>query len=294
MVLTFLEAALIHFSKYHGLGNDYLVIEPEQFFGLPSAEQVRKICDRHYGVGSDGILLGPSTSQEADFLLRIYNPDGSEAEKSGNGLRIFARYLWDHGMLSKSTNNETSTIFSILTSGSKVQAQVLKGGQVVLIWMGKASFNSRDIPMSGPERQVVGEWMKIGDRDLQYCAVSLGNPHCVVICLEISEKLARSLGPLIEKDARFLKRTNVQFMRAISKDRIQIEIWERGAGYTLASGSSSCAAAAAAFKLGLCQSELTVINPGGCLEVAIERDWSITLTGPVEKVFEGEIDASIN
>ena len=281
---------MLHFTKYHGLGNDYLVIEPDQFDGLPTVEQIQRICDRHYGAGSDGILLGPLPSETADFGLRIFNPDGSEAEKSGNGLRIFSRYLWDTGrlqMAAETPGGPASQPFTVQTPGGKVRSQVFENGASVTVEMGQASFDSRVIPVLGPQREVVGERMTLGGQDLLYCAVSMGNPHCVVVCEQVSEELARRLGPLVENEPRFPRRTNVQFLQVLDRQRLRIEIWERGAGYTLASGSSSCAAAAAARRLGLCDDRLAVHNPGGVIQVSIAPDWNITMRGPVEKVYDG-------
>jgi diaminopimelate epimerase len=238
----------MHFTKYHGLGNDYLVIEPGEFSNPPDPEQIRLVCDRHYGVGSDGILLGPLTSENAEFGLRIYNPDGSSAEKSGNGLRIFSRYLWDCGLLER--QGGCSQSFTIETPGGIVRAQVLENGQMVRVEMGQASFDSQTIPVSGPRREVVDERMIVDGEELRTCAVSMGNPHCVVLCTEVNQALALRLGPKLENEPRFPRRTNVQFLKVLDRENIQIEIWERGAGYTLASGSSACGATAAAYRMG--------------------------------------------
>lgn len=275
------------FHKYQALGNDYLVIEPGELPAPLTPAQARWLCDRHYGIGADGVLFGPLPSGQADYRLRIFNPDGSEAEKSGNGLRIFARYLFDQGMSS------TSASAVIETPGGIVSTQVLESGKRVRVEMGQASFDSQLIPVSGPPRQVLQEPIDIAGREYLYCGVTLGNPHCVILCDEISPELAESAGPLLENDPRFPNRTNVQFVKVLDRQNIQIEIWERGAGYTLASGSSSCAAAASACCLKLCDSPVTVHMPGGELLVEIAADYSLTLTGAVEKVFEGILPAGI-
>lgn len=276
------------FIKYQALGNDYLVINPDELSRELTSELIQRVCQRNYGVGADGILLGPLLAKEADFALRIFNPDGSEAEKSGNGLRIFARYLWDHGRLKRSPDGTASEPFTIQTAGGVARSQVLQGGSQAQVEMGQASFDSRKIPLSGPPRRAINETMSIQGENLRYCALTLGNPHCVVFCDQISEAQARRLGPMIEKEARFLKRTNVQFLEVLNRKELRIYIWERGAGYTLASGSSSCAAAAAAYRLGLCDDEVTVHNPGGDLQVTISNALFLTLAGPVARVFRGE------
>ncbi len=272
----------VAFTKYHGLGNDYLVIEPSALPGALTAELARLICDRHYGVGSDGILLGPLPARGAQFGLRIFNPDGSEAEKSGNGLRIFARRLWERGLVGEAA-------FSVETPGGIVNCQVAPDGQRVRVEMGRASFDSQAIPVSGERREVIDEQLDTGERIIRYCAVTLGNPHCVVLDQPVTASEAQRLGPLIENHANFPRRTNVQFLQVINREELRIEIWERGAGYTLASGSSSCAATAAAYRLGWCAAQVGVHMPGGTLQVAIGEDGMITLSGPVVKVCAGMI-----
>lgn len=289
------------FWKYHGLGNDYLVMEPQRFASAIDSAAVRAICNRNTGVGADGILLGPLPVDEISFkdtardrgladasgaggpciAVRIFNPDGSEAAKSGNGLRIFARHLWERGHV-----KETS--FQIATAGGIVGAELLDGeGKLIAIEMGPVSFNSRQIPMTGPEREVLRETLEISGSSLSICAVSLGNPHCVVAVEAPTPEMARELGPGIENHPSFPDRVNVQFMAPLDEHRIRIEIWERGAGYTLASGSSSCAAAAVACRLGLCNSPVTVVTQGGELKVSFNDQFEARLEAPVAAVGSG-------
>ena len=274
------------FFKYHALGNDYLVIDPNDVRAPLTESQIRMICHRNFGVGSDGVLVGPSPSTRAKFALRIFNPDGSEAEKSGNGLRIFSRYLWDRQLV----NDDA---FAIETLGGLVTARVLEGGKTVRVEMGQVSFESARIPVTGPPREVINEKITAGDRTFTYCAATIGNPHCVVPLPEISAELAKHYGPSLETHSHFPKRTNVQFLKVLDRKNIQIEIWERGAGYTLASGSSSSAAAAVARKLGLCEPAITVRMPGGKIFIEIGDDFSILMTGSVTKVSEGTISEEI-
>ena len=274
------------FFKYHALGNDYLVIDPQDWPSPLTPLQIKLICHRNFGVGSDGILLGPLPSDQARFALRIFNPDGSEAEKSGNGLRIFSRYLWDR----QRVKNEE---FNIQTPGGVVKARVLDDGKTVRVEMGQVSFLSDRIPVTGPPREVINEKIAAGGRTFTFCAATIGNPHCVIPLPEISAELARQYGPLLETDAHFPKRTNVQFLKVLDRKNIQIEIWERGAGYTLASGSSSSAAAAVAHKLGFCDPSMTVNMPGGKISIEIGDGFSILMTGPVTKVSEGTISEEI-
>ncbi len=273
---------MMHFDKYHGLGNDYLVIAPQTDV-LLSEDRIRRICDRNYGMGSDGILLGPMDTELADFALKIYNPDGSEAEKSGNGLRIFARYLFDRQMVSQSP-------FTMDTLGGIVTARVYDGGKMVSVDMGRITFESTRIPVAGQRREVLNEEVQLSGESIVFSAAAIGNPHCVVIRDRISPELARRTGPLLETHPLFPHRINVQFVKILDRENIAIEIWERGAGYTLASGSSSSAAAAVSHRLGLTGNDVTVHMPGGRLAIHISDDWEITLTGPVTRVGGGQMD----
>ena len=273
----------IPFYKYHALGNDYIVLTPDEFGEELTADIIRLICHRNYGIGSDGILYGPFDDPQCDFGLRIYNPDGSEAEKSGNGLRIFSRYLWDKGLIGNRP-------VSIKTAGGPVKAKIDQNGKIITVDMGQVSFDSRKIPVTGPAREVINETIDIRGQILEYCAATIGNPHCVVLRPAVSADEARHWGPLIETDPRFPNRTNVQFMQILDRSNISIEIWERGAGYTLASGSSSSAAAAVAHRLGLCDQEITVHMPGGRIEIEISAGYEISMTGSVTRVAAGTID----
>jgi len=270
------------FRKYHALGNVYLVVEPLDQEGFMDVSLIRRLCSRHFGVGSDGLLIGPIRSFSADFGLRIFNPDGSEAEKSGNGLRIFCRYLWDNKLVA---DNE----FSVETKGGIVKAQVLNNGREVKVEMGRVSFQSKDIPVTGHAREVLLEPIDVGGRQLVYSAATIGNPHCVVVLDEPTADMAQELGPLLETHSNFPNRTNVQFVGVLDKKSIRIEIWERGAGYTLASGTSSCAAAAVACRLGLCDRDITVHMQGGQINVEIDDSYQVTMTGPVVAICAGDV-----
>jgi diaminopimelate epimerase len=278
----------MRFYKYHALGNDYIVLNPADYpnWTVPSVEQIRVICHRNYGVGSDGILWGPLPSTQAHFGLRIFNPDGSEAEKSGNGLRIFSRYLWDAQLSATPT-------FTIETPGGVVESQIKDNGALITVEMGQVSFNSLKIPHSGPEREVLNETITVLDRTFTYCAATIGNPHCVIPLPVVSAELAQHYGSKIETHPNFPRKTNVQFLAVLDRANIRIEIWERGAGYTLASGSSSSAAAAVAHKLGLIDPEVTVHMPGGQIGIIIAPDFGIRMTGTVNQVAEGKMQPEL-
>lgn len=274
----------MRFHKYHALGNDYLVLDPADYpdWSEPTADQIRAICHRHFGVGSDGILWGPLPSATCSAGLRIFNPDGSEAEKSGNGLRIFARYLWD-------AHYVTQPQFSVETPGGTVTVQLLDAARLITIDMGRVRFDSAVIPVSGPPREVLNETLTVHDHTFTFCAATIGNPHCVVPLPTISAGLALRYGAAIETHPLFPHRTNVQFMAVRDRANIAIEIWERGAGYTLASGSSSSAAAAVAHRLGLVDADVTVHMPGGSLAISIGETYTIRMTGSVTPVARGDI-----
>jgi diaminopimelate epimerase len=270
----------VHFKKYHGLGNDYLVIDPNVHDVEMSEANVRLICDRNFGVGSDGILYGPVLGGERPSL-RILNPDGSEAEKSGNGLRIFAKYLFEKQYAS-------SRAFKIETLGGIVDVQVEDAtAGMIRINMGRVTFVSNEIPVAGESREVVDEPLDVDGTEYRVTCLSIGNPHCVIPTADVTEQKARAIGPFVENHEAFPNRINLQILKVLDRANIDIRIWERGAGYTLASGSSSCAAACAAHKLGLVDNDITVHMPGGTLHIEITDDGEVFMTGPVEGTFEG-------
>ncbi|WP_330546165.1 diaminopimelate epimerase [Caproiciproducens sp. NJN-50] len=274
---------MFQYHKYHALGNDYIVLNPGEISFELTPERIRLICDRHFGVGSDGILLGPLPRDGAGPDLRIYNPDGGEAEKSGNGIRIFSRYLIDKKLVAADR-------FELKTLGGPVRVEKLKpDGSLLRVSMGTVTFRSSEIPVSGPDREVVGEEMEFGKKRMKATCVSIGNPHCVIPVRAVSPELACELGPDVEGAPQFPNRINLQILQVLDRRNIKIEIWERGAGYTLASGTSSCAAACAAHRLGLTDEEVTVHMPGGEITVKIGGDWSVLMTGSVSSVCEGAL-----
>jgi diaminopimelate epimerase len=286
----------IDIFKGHGIGNDYVVLDCpnieeliDEFDKLNILKHfVQTVCDRNFGVGSDGILV-PVSSKKVGFGVRIFNPDGSEAEKSGNGIRIFSHFLINTGKVS---NSDT---FSLETLGGIVEVKEYKKNsnqnsslrRTLAVDMGRANFSGKLIPFNLSSEDVINFPLIVGDNSYFITAVNIGNPHCVVFLDQISPELAKTTGGLIENHPSFPERTNVQFAKVISRSSINIEIWERGAGYTLGSGSSSCAVAAAAFKLGLTDSEITINMAGGSLNIKVHDDFSLVMTGEVVEVFRG-------
>ncbi len=272
-----------YYIKSHGLGNDYLVMDSKEIDFKLSKNAIKRICNIHYGIGSDGILLKVD-SNKADFGLKIYNPDASEAEKSGNGLRIFCKYLYDYGFA-------TTKRFTVETLGGIVTAEIIeeKAGKAMLISvdMGKAIFNSREIPVDSDLDEFIGQTIQAGDKSFEVNCLSVGNPHCVVVKDELDEQEIKTYGTYLENHPIFPNRINVQFAKALNRNEAQILIWERGAGWTLASGSSSCAAACALKKRGLIDGDITMHMIGGTLKIQIDDAWNIRMTGPVREISQG-------
>lgn len=278
------------FFKGHALGNDYLVVDVRELDFRITPRTVRALCDRHRGVGGDGVLVA-MPSRRAHFGLRIFNPDGSEAEVSGNGLRIFGRFL-------HATRR---------TRRLKVQVEV--GGRVVgmelprdarrevsraRVEMGRADFRPESLPCTLRRPDLVDAPVRAGGLALRFTGVSVGNPHCVVfrrLGMSWSRRELLHLGPALERHEIFPRRCNVQLAVPTGPRALSILIWERGAGETAASGSSACAAASAAVRRGLVRSPVRVRAPGGVLRVEVARDWEVVLDGPVSEVARGTLAA---
>lgn len=259
--------------KSHGLGNDYLVLASDSVL---SPARVRALCHRHTGVGGDGVLE-PVVSDLGDYGLRIWNPDGSQAEKSGNGLRIFARWLVDHQLAPLS--------FTVEVPAGVCPCTVHPESGEVTVGMGPAALEPAHIPCTEALRDTP---VDVTGDTLRLTAVGMGNPHCVAL-LDTDDLDAlpwRRWGAALETDARFPNRTNVQFARVLDRQNLEARIWERGAGETLASGSSACAVAVAARLLGHTDPAVTVHMPGGTLHVQVDDALSVTQTGPVVEVGE--------
>ena len=279
------------FFRGHGLGNDYLVMDPKELSFKLTPARIAALCDRNWGLGSDGILA-PAPSTKADFGLRIFNPDGSEAEKSGNGLRIFARYLHATGKTKKKH-------FTVETKGGLVtiDLHVDRHGDAsaVTVAMGRATFSPGALPCTLPVKELIEQPIDAAGRSFTFTGVSVGNPHCVVFKPageSWSKQDLLTLGPELEHHPLFPKRTNVQLAVPTGPKELTIFIWERGAGETQASGSSSCAAASAAVRLQLVTSPVAVKMPGGTLTIDVAPDFSLTMKGPVAEVARGTVSPS--
>lgn len=271
------------FVKSHGLGNDYIVIDQEYVDFELTVSAIKRICDYHFGIGSDGILV-KVPSKKADFGLKICNPDGSEAEKSGNGLRIFCKFLYDYGFT-------LSMSFTVETKGGLVFANIIETAddkaRIIQVDMGKAIFEPARIPVNLGDKECIDEVLKAEDHEFRISCVSVGNPHCVIIREELREDEILKYGPIIEHHKVFPNRINVQFAKPVSQNEVQILVWERGAGFTLASGSSSCAVASVMKKKRLTGNDVTINMKGGNLKIHVDDQWNIRMTGEVREIANG-------
>ena len=273
----------ITLERYHGLGNDYLVYDPNKNELELNNANAEMLCNRNMGLGSDGILEGPFIG-EKHMSLRIWNPDGSVAEKSGNGVRIFAKYLKDAGYVQKKN-------YKLVTDGGLVEITYLnEDGSRLRISMGKLSFWSDAVPVTGERREVINEDMVFGRTLYPVTCVSVGNPHCVIPMREISQPLVCKIGNYSEVARYFPERINTEIMKVIDNNNIAIETFERGAGYTMATGTGACAAAGVAHKLGMTGNKVIVHMPGGELQVEIDENWEVYMTGEV--FYVAKIDLS--
>ncbi|PST37058.1 MULTISPECIES: diaminopimelate epimerase [Clostridium] len=261
-------------EKYHCMGNDYLVFDPNKNDLELNVENIKKMCSRHFGIGADGILAGPYLG-ENDFYVHIYNADGSEAEKSGNGMGIFAKYLRDAGYVQK------TTISWKTLGGEETVFYLNEDATRVKISMGHPTFWSDEIPVTGERREMVNQTMVFGKIPYVTTCLSMGNPHCVIWMNEISKEMVCRIGEHSETSEYFPEKVNTQILNVLDRTNIQIEIYERGVGYTLASGSCACAAASAAYRLGLADPHMYVHMPGGTLEVEIKEDGMVYMVGEV-------------
>ena len=273
----------IVFTKMHGLGNDYLFIDAERYRIDDPAELSRRMSHRHLGAGSDGIIL-ILPDNKADFRMRIFNADGSEAETCGNGIRCFAKYVYERGMTRKKE-------FVIETGGGPNRVSLtLDGGKVVAVRsnMGKPRFNRPEIPMAGPAGQVIEEPLQVDGRVMNVTCVNVGNPHAVFFVDDATKVPLAEIGPLVEHHPSFPARTNVEFVSVQDRQNMTMRIWERGSGITMASGSGSCGSALAAMITDRVDKQVNVHLVYGALQIEWASDGSVYQVGPATEVYTGE------
>jgi len=272
---------MIRFTKMHGIGNDFVLIDTLQDAALPADLPTfsRKVNDRRFGIGGDGLIL-LERGANAPYRMRMFNPDGSESEMCGNGIRCFGLMLHEHGHLEEST-------VDVETGAGQLTLNMV-GERSFRVDMGKARLTRGEIGMTGPAdeqfiEQPVGEGYK-------GTAVSMGNPHLVIFVDDVSKIELESIGPILEHHALFPKRTNVHFIQVVDRGHLIQRTWERGAGITLACGTGACASAVAAFVTGRAERSVDIKLPGGHLQVEYVEDGRVLMTGPAETVFEGTIE----
>jgi diaminopimelate epimerase len=274
----------IVFTKMHGLGNDYLFIDTEKHPVADPAALSRAMSHRHLGAGSDGIIL-VMPGEDAPFRMRIFNADGSEAETCGNGIRCFAKYVYERGMTA-----ETAFTIATLAGPNRVALQV-EAGKVAAVRsnMGRPRFDRAEIPMEGAPGRVLEEDLDLEDgRRVQVTCANIGNPHAVVFVEDAAAIDLTDLGPKIEKHPKFPRRTNVEFVNVIDRDNIAMRIWERGSGITMASGSGSCGAALASVITDRVNRRVTVHLVYGELTIDWDEDGNVYQEGPAAEVYTGE------
>lgn len=265
--------------KYQGLGNDYMVLDPNKNRVQLQGKKIALLCQRGSGLGADGVLYGP-VDINGKMGVRIFNSDGTEAAISGNGVRIFAKYLIDHEYVKEQE-------FCIETLSGPIEVKCLNSRATEFrVKMGKASFISREIPITGEVREVINETFTFHNKDYKATCLTVGNPHCIIFTDQVTPELVKDLGPYVENADVFPNRMNLQICRKIDTGNLDIEIWERGSGYTRSSGTGSCAAAVAAYRLGLTENRVNVNQPGGMIQIDIQDDGTIYMTGSVGYVSE--------
>ncbi len=276
-------APRIPFTKMHGIGNDYVVLDG---FGPRPADPealARALLDRRFGVGGDGLLL-VLPSDQADVRMRMFNVDGSEAEMCGNGLRCLVKYAWERGRMTAKAEGTVETKAGIL--GWRVREADDRVESVTLD-MGRPRRERREIPMSGPDGHVEDEPLEVLDRTFSVTAVSMGNPHAVTFVDDVDAFPLERYGPAVERHASFPRRTNAEFVEVVSPTELRQRTWERGCGETLACGTGACAVVVAAAATGRTKRDVVVHLRGGDLEVRWTKDDHVLLTGPAVEVFEG-------
>ena len=283
----------MRFSKVHGLGNDYIIINEFKEEVLPENQKAtisKLLCKRRFSIGADGILfVCPSTTENADIRMRIFNIDGSEAEMCGNGIRCFAKYIFENEIIKK-TEMRVQTL-----AGIKIPTLTIKNGKVssIKVDMGEPTLLRNEIPMKGVNTQVINERLSIGNAIYDVTCVSMGNPHCVIFTIEDLKNIEIEKGKAIEYNEVFPKRTNVEFIKVISPQEIQMRVWERGVGETLACGTGACAATVASILNEKTDRQITVHLLGGDLDIFWdESNNHVYMTGTAEHIYDGEIDIS--
>ncbi|MEL7077820.1 MAG: diaminopimelate epimerase [Cyanobacteria bacterium J06648_1] len=276
---------VIEFSKYQGLGNDFILIDNRHAAApIVTPEQAINLCDRHFGIGGDGVIFALPGKEDSDYTMRIYNSDGSEPEMCGNGIRCLAKFIAD-----LEGNTEVNKSYRIDTLAGLIVPRLTNDGEVT-VDMGEPELLAAKVPttMDGGDGKVVDQPLEVADRTWSVTTVSMGNPHCITFVEDSSAIALAEIGPIFEHHPVFPQRTNTEFVEVVKPNYVKMRVWERGAGITLACGTGACATVVAGVLNNKCDRQTTVELPGGCLQI----DWSakdnrVYMTGPAQKVFQG-------
>jgi len=276
----------LEFTKYHGLGNDFILID-NRASSQPvlTPEQAVHLCDRHIGIGADGVIFALAGTSGTDYTMRIFNSDGSEPEMCGNGIRCLACFLADLDGITKVHSYQIHTLAGVITT-------TLEANRLVTVDMGEPHLLAAEIPttLGQPDQAVVDFPLEVAGRSWQVTCVSMGNPHCITFVSDVAAVPLEAIGSQFEHHSAFPKRINTEFVQVVRSDYLKMRVWERGAGITLACGTGACASLVAAVLTGRSDRRATVELPGGALQIHwAEADNHLYMTGPAEKVFTGEI-----
>ncbi len=278
----------IEFAKYHGLGNDFILVDNRhQSSPLLTSEQAIRWCDRHFGIGADGVIFALPGQDGTDYTMRIFNSDGSEPEMCGNGIRCLAKFL--AALEQRKTGTLTQTTYRIHTLAGVMMPTIQANG-LVTVDMGLPRLLAAEIPtdLASPDQKVVNMPLEIAAKVWPVTCVSMGNPHCITFVDDVDLIVLAELGPQFEHHPMFPQRTNTEFIQVIRRDYLKMRVWERGAGATLACGTGACAALVAGVLTQRCDRHVTIELPGGCLQIEwSESDQHLYMTGPAEQVFTG-------
>jgi len=277
---------VIEFSKYQGLGNDFILLDNRHSNDpIVTPEQAAKMCDRHFGIGADGVIFVLPGTEDTEYTMRIFNSDGSEPEMCGNGIRCFAKFIAD-----LEGNTEVNKSYRISTLAGVIIPKLESNGEVT-VDMGEPQLTAAKIPttLAAENNRVVALPLTVNDLTWSVTAVSMGNPHCITFVEDILAIDLAKIGPLFEHHNVFPQRTNTEFIQIVSSDYLKMKVWERGAGITLACGTGACATVVAGVLNNKCDRTCTVELPGGCLEITwSEVDGKVYMTGPATSVFKGQ------
>lgn len=278
----------VEFTKYHGLGNDFILIDNRtKSEPIITPEQAVQLCDRHFGIGADGVIFALPGQDGTNYTMRIFNSDGSEPEMCGNGIRCLARFIAD---LEGNTTDDLQ--YRIHTLAGVITPQLMSDGRVK-VDMGLPRLLASEIPttLCPPDEKVISQPMEVAGKSWDVTCVSMGNPHCITFVKDVAEISLEIIGPKFEHHSAFPQRTNTEFIEVVRPDYLKMRVWERGAGITLACGTGACASVVAGVLSGRSDRSCTVELPGGCLEIEwSELDQRVYMTGPAVQVFTGKIN----